>query len=68
MSRYSDSGCKVYVGDLPTNVSRQDLEDAFNRYGYLQNVWVARNPPGFAFVEFDDARDARDAVAALDGT
>ena len=21
-------------------------------------MWVARNPPGFAFIEFDDARDA----------
>ncbi len=38
------------------------------RYGPLRNVWVARNPPGFAFVEFEDPRDAEDAVKALDGT
>merc|ERR1712226_1776975 len=37
-------------------------------YGKLKNVWVARNPPGFAFVEFEDERDAEDAVRALDGT
>jgi RNA recognition motif-containing protein len=30
-------------------------------------VWVARNPPGFAFVEFEDPRDAEDAVRGLDG-
>ncbi|KAF7693539.1 hypothetical protein HF521_008855 [Silurus meridionalis] len=30
-------------------------------------VWVARNPPGFAFVEFEDPRDATDAVRELDG-
>ncbi|KAK7843239.1 serine/arginine-rich splicing factor rsz21 [Quercus suber] len=30
-------------------------------------VWVARRPPGYAFVEFDDRRDALDAVHALDG-
>ena len=59
---------KVYVGDLPSGASRQELEDAFSQYGYLKNVWVARNPPGFAFVEFDDERDARDAVKDLDGT
>ena len=59
---------KVYVGNLPSDVSRSDLEDAFNRYGYLKSVWVARNPPGFAFVEFDDARDAKDACYDLDGT
>jgi arginine/serine-rich splicing factor 7 len=55
------------VGDLGSNASKQDLEDAFSYYGPLQNVWVARNPPGFAFVEFEDRRDAEDAVRGLDG-
>lgn len=44
------------------------LEAVFSRYGRLRNVWVARRPPGFAFVEFDDPRDAADAARALDGT
>ncbi|XP_011345274.1 serine/arginine-rich splicing factor 7-like isoform X2 [Ooceraea biroi] len=66
VSRYSSDG-KVYVGDLGSNASKQDLEDAFSYYGPLQNVWVARNPPGFAFVEFEDQRDAEDAVRGLDG-
>lgn len=60
MSRYGD--CKVYVGDLGNNASKPELEDAFSYYGPLRNVWVARNPPGFAFVEFEDPRDAEDAV------
>ncbi|KAL5989789.1 hypothetical protein ACLOJK_010683 [Asimina triloba] len=30
-------------------------------------VWVARNPPGYAFIEFDDRRDADDAISGLDG-
>ncbi|RXG70094.1 Serine/arginine-rich splicing factor 7 [Armadillidium vulgare] len=59
--------CKVYVGDLGSGASRQELEDIFSYYGRLRNVWVARNPPGFAFVEFEDSRDAEDAVRGLDG-
>lgn len=63
MSRHGD--CKVYVGDLGHNASKPELEDAFSYYGPLRNVWVARNPPGFAFVEFEDPRDAEDAVRSM---
>ncbi|CAG0878872.1 unnamed protein product [Darwinula stevensoni] len=71
MSRkHRDSGpsdCKVYIGDLSSGATKEEIEDSFGYYGPLRNVWVARNPPGFAFVEFEDARDAEDAVRALDG-
>ncbi|XP_051162361.1 RNA-binding protein 1 isoform X4 [Leptopilina boulardi] len=70
MARYRewDLSCKVYVGNLGSNASKHEIESAFSKYGPLRNVWVARNPPGFAFVEFDDPRDAEDAVRGLDGT
>lgn len=55
MSRFPHDA-KVYVGDLGSNASKQEIEEAFGYYGSLRSVWVARNPPGFAFVEFDDAR------------
>ena len=58
---------KVYVGDLGPNGNKQALEKEFERYGALKNVWVARNPPGFAFVEFEDPHDAEDAIRELDG-
>ena len=70
MSRYSSScplDCKVYVGGLTKAASREEIERAFNHYGKLRNVFVARNPPGFAFVEFYDSQDAEDAVRGLDG-
>merc|ERR1719466_93847 len=60
--------CKVYVGELGNNGNKAELEEAFNYYGPLKSVWVARSPPGFAFIEFEDPRDAEDAVRALDGT
>ncbi|KAH8330249.1 hypothetical protein KR067_000478 [Drosophila pandora] len=70
MPRYRewDLACKVYVGNLGSSASKYEIENAFAKYGPLRNVWVARNPPGFAFVEFEDRRDAEDATRALDGT
>ena len=60
--------CKVYVGELGHGCPKHKLEEKFSKYGTLQNVWVARQPAGFAFVEFDDPKDAEDAVRGLDGT
>ncbi|XP_010251308.1 PREDICTED: serine/arginine-rich splicing factor RSZ21A-like [Nelumbo nucifera] len=58
---------RVYVGNLDPRVTERELEDEFRVYGVLRSVWVARKPPGYAFVEFDDRRDALDAIRALDG-
>lgn len=58
---------QVYIGDLGNNGDAKEIEDVFREYGHLRNVWVARNPPGFAFVEFESARDAESAVRELDG-
>jgi len=58
---------KVYVGGIPDDVRSDEIEDVFRRYGRIRKVWVARRPPGFAFVEYEDSRDAEDAVRALDG-
>lgn len=66
MARYPND-CKVYVGELGSSARKNEIEDSFSYYGTLRNVWVARNPPGFAFVEFEDPRDAEDAVRGLDG-
>jgi len=63
-----DVACKVYIGGLSEDANRYDLEDAFTKFGPVKNVWVARRPPGFAFVEMEDPRDAEDAVRGLDGT
>ncbi|XP_023343472.1 probable splicing factor, arginine/serine-rich 6 [Eurytemora carolleeae] len=60
--------CKVYVGGLKEEANRYDLEDAFSKIGKVVNVWVARRPPGFGFVEMEDPRDALDCVKELDGT
>uniref|UniRef100_H2ZLP8 Uncharacterized protein n=1 Tax=Ciona savignyi TaxID=51511 RepID=H2ZLP8_CIOSA len=58
---------KIYVGNLSSSTTRGDLEYEFEHYGRLVNVWVAKSPPGFAYVEFEDPRDADDAIKGLDG-
>ena len=32
---------------------RFDIEDAFQKIGRVSDVWVARKPPGFAFIEME---------------
>ncbi|XP_038052368.1 serine/arginine-rich splicing factor 7-like isoform X2 [Patiria miniata] len=68
MSRYSATNCKVYVGNLSDYGSVKELETAFGVFGPLKHVWVAKQPPGFAFVEFEDQRDASDSVRELNDT
>ncbi|XP_035626745.1 serine/arginine-rich splicing factor 7-like isoform X3 [Oncorhynchus keta] len=61
-----NTDCKVYVGDFVNGAAKSELERAFSYYGPLRSVWVAR-PACFAFVEYEDTRDAEDAVRGMDG-
>ena len=58
---------RVFLGGISGDVSKDAIEKEFGKYGKLSSVWVAQNPPGFAFVEFDDGRDADEAVKSLNG-
>ncbi|CAH9101616.1 unnamed protein product, partial [Cuscuta epithymum] len=58
---------RVYIGNLDPRVTETALEDEFRTYGVIRNVWVARRPPGYAFIDFDDSRDALDAIRGVDG-
>ncbi|XP_015927228.1 RNA-binding protein 1 [Parasteatoda tepidariorum] len=68
--RFSDWNleCKVYIGNISNRTTKVDIEEVFSKYGPLRNVWIARSPPGFAFVEYEDRRDAEEACACLDGS
>lgn len=57
----------VYVGGLSEDVQKEDLEREFGKFGDLEKVWVARNPPGFAFIEFKDDEDANEAIKEMNG-
>ncbi|KFM23328.1 Pre-mRNA-splicing factor SF2 [Auxenochlorella protothecoides] len=64
MSRSAaDRGCLVYVGNLPDDIREREIEDLFAKYGRVRQVDLKTpaRPPAFAFVEFEDGRDAQDA-------
>ncbi|UJR16492.1 hypothetical protein I4U23_003394 [Adineta vaga] len=67
MSRGQDEPITVFLGDLSRDASKEEVEKAFSYYGKLRSVWLSRSPWGYGFIEFEDQRDAADAVKALDG-
>ncbi|XP_064847742.1 serine and arginine rich splicing factor 5b isoform X3 [Oncorhynchus masou masou] len=58
------SGCRIFVGRLNPSAREKDVERFFKGYGRIRDIDLKR---GFGFVEFDDPRDAEDAVYELDG-
>uniref|UniRef100_A0A5K3FUS0 Serine/arginine-rich splicing factor 1 n=1 Tax=Mesocestoides corti TaxID=53468 RepID=A0A5K3FUS0_MESCO len=59
---------KIYIGNLPPKIRSAELEEIFSKYGAIADVDVKRRQgPPFAFIEFEDERDAEDAVRACDG-
>jgi len=56
-------GFSVWMGGLPERVRSRDIEDFFKGYGKILDVSLKTK---FAFIEFDDQRDAEDAVRDLD--
>ncbi|XP_035214316.1 serine/arginine-rich splicing factor 4-like isoform X2 [Stegodyphus dumicola] len=57
-------GTRVYIGRLSYDCRERDLEKFFKGYGKIREILIKN---GFGFVEFDDYRDADDAVYELNG-
>jgi len=59
----------IYVGNLPNNTSSRKMEELFDKYGKINDVdvKVPRAGPSYCFIEFDDDRDAVDAVRGRNG-
>uniref|UniRef100_A0A7N0U6K4 RRM domain-containing protein n=1 Tax=Kalanchoe fedtschenkoi TaxID=63787 RepID=A0A7N0U6K4_KALFE len=59
----------IYVGNLPADIREREVEDLFYKYGPIVDIElkIPPRPPGYAFVEFGDYRDAEDAVYGRDG-
>ncbi|XP_073288109.1 serine/arginine-rich splicing factor RSZ22A-like [Primulina huaijiensis] len=64
---------RVYFGNLDPRVSERELEDEFRVFGVIRRTlcyvfeFLVRRLPGYVFIDFDDPRDAEDAIRELDG-
>ncbi|KAF5843820.1 hypothetical protein DUNSADRAFT_5058 [Dunaliella salina] len=59
---------KIYVGNLPLDVRERELDDLFYKFGKIRliDIKTPSRPPAYGFVEFDDPRDAEEAVRRRD--
>ena len=49
--------CRIYVGNLPSDIRERELDDLFYKYGKIRCIDLkTRRGSPFAFVEFDDPR------------
>lgn len=68
MPHYDDrdrsGNTRLYVGRLSSHTRTHDLEDIFNRYGRVHDVYLNHD---FTFIEFSDPCDVDEARYYLNG-
>jgi len=65
-------GKKLYVGNLPYNVTDESLEQMFAAHGTVQSAQIIMDrdtgrSKGFGFVEMGSDAEAQTAIAAMNG-
>ncbi len=63
---------KIYVGNLPFDVTEDELAAEFGTYGKVESVAIPSDkfsgrPRGFAFVEMASKSEAEAAITGLNG-
>ena len=63
---------KIYVGNLSTEVTEEELREAFEASGQVEEVNIVKDrysgqSRGFGFVEMPNKAEAQAAIAALNG-
>jgi len=63
---------KIYVGNLPFDVTEEELQQEFAAFGNVESVNVITDKysgrsKGFAFVEMPSVSEGQEAITALNG-
>ncbi len=61
----SSKNHQVYVKNFSTHLREKDLEHEFAKYGSIKSISLKSG--GYAFIEYDDFRDALAAIEHMDG-
>ncbi|EME30106.1 RNA-binding protein [Galdieria sulphuraria] len=70
---FKDSPCKIFIGQLPSNVVEEDLRRICEPYGTVLETTIVRNrmtnqSRGCGFCVFHNREEADNAIQALHGT
>ena len=62
----------IFVGNLPREITEEDLQEAFGAFGKVATVSVIKDkftgePRGFGFVEMPNKNEAQAAIAGVNG-
>jgi len=63
---------RIYVGNLPYEVTEEELQQEFQAYGEVTSVSIITDkfsgrPKGFAFVEMGSSSESEAAIAGVNG-
>jgi cold-inducible RNA-binding protein len=63
---------KIYVGNLPFEVTEEELREEFNTYGKVESVAIPTDrysgrARGFAFIEMSSVSEGQAAIEGLNG-
>ena len=63
----------IYVGNLPYNITEDELKDVFAEYGAVDRVTLITDKytgesKGFGFIEMPTQSEAEEAVKSVDGS
>jgi RNA recognition motif-containing protein len=72
LNKRRSTSMKIYVGNLPSEVTEQELREEFAAFGEVASVSIVKDkysgqPRGFGFVEMASVSQGQAAIAGLNG-
>ena len=64
---------KIYVGNLSSDVTEDDLSEAFEAFGQITSIDIIKDKfsgvsRGFGFIEMQNSNEAKSAIEGLNAT